>query len=226
MRRLAVALAVLLCAASLAAAGQAARPVPEARRLLEDEVLAELNRARTDPRTYAERLRELRRSFRDRFTFIEGGTAFLTREGVEAVDEAIAFLAGAPAAIAMKASPGLARAAGDHMRDQALHGGVGHAGSDGSDPTARMARYVQLESQDAAVLARRVLVGEVIGYGRQEARAIVAMLLVDDGVPGRGHRQAIFNPDYTHAGVACGSHPVHGSLCVIDLAGSIREKGG
>jgi uncharacterized protein YkwD len=50
------------------------------------------------------------------------------------------------------------------------------------------------------------------------------MLIVDDDVPDRGHRQAIFNPDYTQAGVAFGPHPLYNWVCVVDFAGSFREK--
>lgn len=190
----------------------------------EDEVLAELNRARTDPRAYAGYLSELRRSFRDRFTYTEEGINYLTQEGVAAVDEAIAFLEQAPAVPGLKGSRGLALAARDLVLDQALRGGTGHIGSDGSDPAQRMGRHGGLTPHHFLIGGSNISAGEVIGYGRNRARAIVTMLIVDDGVPGRGHRQAIFNTRYTHAGVAFGPHLQYVWVCVIDLAGSFREK--
>lgn len=51
------------------------------------------------------------------------------------------------------------------------------------------------------------------------------LLIVDDGVPDRGHRQAIFNPAYTQVGVSCGRHVVYDWVCVIDLADAFLEKG-
>ena len=64
--------------------------------------------------------------------------------------------------------------------------------------------------------------GENIAYGdyrRAAAADIVRQLIVDDGVPDRGHRLNIFSADYALAGMACGRHPRHHTVCVIDFAG-------
>jgi uncharacterized protein YkwD len=191
---------------------------------LEDEVLAEINRVRSDPRGYAEELRWLRSSFRDRFTFVDDGVNYLTQEGVAAVDEAIAFLQQARAVPVLAGSRGLALAARDLVLDQALRGGTGHVASDGSDPPRRMGRYGRLTPPHFLSQADRAAAGEVIAYGRDRAQAIVAMLIVDDGVPGRGHRRAIFDHRFSLAGVAFGPHPLYGWTCVVDLAGAFREN--
>lgn len=190
----------------------------------ESEVLAELNRARGDPRGYAESLRRLRDSFRDRFSYVEDGVNYLTQEGIAAVDEAIAFLLQARAVAALGESRGLALAARDLVVDQALRGGTGHRGSDGSDPLQRVGRYLRLTPSHFLTQADRVAVGEVIAYGRDRARAIVTMLIVDDGVPDRGHRQAVFDSRFTHAGIAFGPHSLYGWACAIDLAGAFQER--
>lgn len=192
---------------------------------LESEVLAEINRARGDPRGYAADLRRLRESFRDRFSYVDDGVNYLTQEGVDAVDEAIAYLEKARALPALAAAHGLALAARDLVLDQALRGGTGHVASDGSDPLRRLERYIKLTPSHFLTQAGRVAVGEVIAYGRDQARAIVAVLIVDDGVPDRGHRRALFDLRFTHAGAAFGPHPLYGWACVVDLAGSFREKG-
>lgn len=203
----------------------AAEPAPPSfHSRLESEVLAEINRARTDPRGYAASLRRLRESFRDRFSYVDDGLNYLTQEGVAAVDEAIAFLEAAAAAPALAGSRGLALSARDLVVDQALRGGTGHLASDGSDPLERMNRYGRLAGARLQPLGGGAAAGEVIAYGRDRAPAIVAMLIVDDGVPGRGHRRALFDPRFSHAGVAYGPHPLYGWACVVDLAGSFREK--
>jgi uncharacterized protein YkwD len=203
----------------------AAAPAPASfHSRLESEVLAEINHARSDPRGYAASLRRLRASFRDRFSYVDDGVNYLTQEGVDAVDEAIAFLQGARAVPALEGSRGLALAARDLVLDQALRGGTGHAASDGSDPLRRLERYVRMTPSHFLTQADRVAVSEVIAYGRDQARAIVAILIIDDGVPGRGHRMAVFDPRFSHAGVAFGPHPLYGWACVVDLAGAFQEK--
>jgi uncharacterized protein YkwD len=72
-----------------------------------------------------------------------------------------------------------------------------------------------------------VAIGEAISYGPyriDRGRDVIAQLLVDDGVPGRGHRKTIFDTDYRLAGVSCGSHPLFATTCVIDFAGGEKKK--
>ena len=59
--------------------------------------------------------------------------------------------------------------------------------------------------------------GENISYGDDNARNIVIQLLVDDGVPSRGHRKNILNFKFDEVGVSVGKHSGYGSMCVIDF---------
>jgi uncharacterized protein YkwD len=66
---------------------------------------------------------------------------------------------------------------------------------------------------------------ENVDYGQfTSGRDVVVDLIVDDGVPDRGHRRNIFDPSARVAGVACGRHPRYGSMCVIDQVGSYVPK--
>jgi len=65
--------------------------------------------------------------------------------------------------------------------------------------------------------------GENISYGYSDAAMIVATLIVDDGVRGRGHRKNIFSRSFAVAGIACGPHTRFGGMCVIDFAGGFVE---
>jgi uncharacterized protein YkwD len=109
---------------------------------------------------------------------------------------------------ALAESTALDRAADDLVRDEGPRGGRGHVGADGSQPWTRMQRYAKGLTG----------FGEANAYGPTDARSIVIGLLVDDGVPSRGHRVGLLNPIFTLAGVSYGLHATYHAMCVIDLA--------
>ncbi|MBX9576363.1 MAG: CAP domain-containing protein [Caulobacteraceae bacterium] len=171
-----------------------------------DAMLAELNAARTDPQAYAARVRAFRGLFTgDRFQR-PGEIAVVTQEGVAAVDEAIRFLATQPALPALGRSTPLDRAAVEHAAEQGRTGRVGHDGADGSSPHDRMRRH-----------GRWRATAEAIAYGPTPEQAVM-QLIVDDGVPDRGHRTILFSPTYRLVGAACGPHPVWRTVCVLNFA--------
>lgn len=181
---------------------------------LEQEVVEEMNRARQNPSHYARHLEELKSYFDKDLLKLPGKIPVRTREGVKAVEEAIAFLKQARPLGPLKISEGMSRAARDHVLDQGRSGKTGHIGQDGSKPYERMERYGSWEG----------LSGENIAYGDETARMIVMQLIIDDGVPNRGHRENIFNPEFHFTGVAVGAHPVYRTMCVITFAGRFVEK--
>lgn len=181
---------------------------------LELDVLRETNLARTSPRAYAQYLEPMLDWFDGRTLRRPGSDVGLrTEEGVAAVREAIRFLREQEPVAALEWSDGLWRAARDHARDQSTTGATGHEGADGSTMEQRMNRYGQWQSAAA----------ENIDYGSAEARDVVISLIVDDGVPNRGHRTNIFNPRLGVAGVACAPHERYRQVCVIDYAGGYEE---
>jgi uncharacterized protein YkwD len=210
--------AALLASLILITSGFVAPPhpapaVPDWGRLARD-VQAETNLLRRDPSGYVRYLQTLLPRF-DGLVLERPGRPFLrTEEGAPAVQEAIEALRAAQPANPLDWSPGLARAAGDHVRDQGPVGGTEHVGTDGSDPARRMERYGQW----------RGAVAENIAYGENPAREVVLQLLIDDGVPGRGHREALLDPEWGVAGVACGRHRDYGQMCVMDYAMGYVER--
>jgi len=129
----------------------------------------------------------------------------VTREGRAAVQEAIDFLRQQGAIRSLEASTLVAQAAHSHSQDQA-NGALGHTGSDGSTPGDRIARTGVLHTAS----------GENIAYGSTTGQEVILDLIVDDGVPDRGHRVNIFAPGWTHTGASCGPHEGYGLVCVIN----------
>ena len=194
--------------AALAMLSLAADAQPPAAASLEEEVIAEINEARTNPAAYAGKLRQYRSHFQENVVHLPGSDVGLrTREGVAAVDQAIAFLTRQAPVTPLQYSPDLAEAARALAAHQALVGGTGHTDAEGLDGRARIKSH-----KGSGLMA------EATAYGASDAAAVVRQLVVDDGVPSRPHRKILFEDKYRRAGVACGSHPIARSVCVIDLS--------
>ena len=181
---------------------------------LEREVIEELNLARSHPKVYADFLASYADLFIGREVHESGKTILLTKEGKEAVIEAIKFLRKqAPLGI-LKASIGMSKGAGDMVRMQETTSQIGHKGRDGSTFAERISRYGTWSG----------LCSENIDYGNNVARRIVMALIIDDGVGSRGHRKSIFEPGFKRVGVSFGSHKTYNYMCVIEYAIGYTEK--
>jgi len=143
-----------------------------------------------------------------------GDIPILTKEGDAALVEAIQFLESVKPLPALKVSQGMSRGARDHVEFQGKGGTIGHGSTEGGQPWDRISRYGTWKKT----------VGENIAYGQSRARDVVVSLIVDDGVPGRGHRQNIFNPNFRVVGNACGPHAIYGTMCVMIFACGYLEK--
>lgn len=183
---------------------------------LDKEIVGEINLARQNPKKYASFLEQLKPYYVGKFIKRPGEPTVMTEEGVSAVDEAIRFLKSVKPVATLKYSEGMSKAAMDHIRDQGQKGMLGHRGSDSSQPADRVNRYGTWQW----------IVGENISYGRDQARDIVIGLIIDDGIPSRGHRENIFNQSYHFVGVAYGDHKTFGAMSVITFAGGYVEKRG
>ena len=183
---------------------------------IEQDLLAEMNRLRAKPQSFIPVLKEYRSHFKGKKVFRPGEITLVTNEGVGAVDNTIDFLESAGPLAALRLSAGMSKAAAVHVEDLGPKGKYGHYGTDGSSPSDRLKRYGQ----------PKVGAAENLGFGERDGRRMVLMLLIDDGVPGRGHRKNMFNPKYKVVGVSCGSHATYGYMCVIDFAGDFVETSG
>jgi uncharacterized protein YkwD len=169
---------------------------------LDDAVLAEINFARANPADYA---RELRRQA------VSVGRGDYSGNDPEAVEEAIDFLQQQPSLPPLKWDDRVAVAANQHTRVQGPRGDVGHGAAGG------LGRRLQGAGVWAGMSA------ENISYGYDDARDVVRQLIIDSGVPTRGHRHNIFGTGYQLVGVSCGAHRAYGAMCTIDFAGALAR---
>lgn len=181
---------------------------------LERGIIAEMNRARTNPPAYRQVLVAWRSKFVGNKVRLRDRAFLQTQEGTSAVDEAIRVLGTTRPVGSLRFSAGLSAAARDHVRDQGSKGATGHNGSDGRTPIQRIERYGQWQR----------IAGENIAYGPATAQAVVRDLIIDDGVPDRGHRTNMFQPQFRVTGVACGYHRRYRVMCDINYAGGFRSR--
>lgn len=177
---------------------------------LERQVLVALNDMRAEPAAHVGDLQSYSRHLRGKLATMPGTkVVYRTAEGAAPVYEAVSFLRGVDGRARLVTDGVLAAAAADHVSEQRHSGNTGHYGSDGSSPSIRVARR-----------GGGQMVTEVIAYGAFDATDVVRQLVIDDGVPGRGHRKAVFGARLRYAGVACGPHPKFRTMCVIEMAES------
>lgn len=185
-------------------------------RALEQDILTETNRLRTNPSVYANELEALKPHYKGKNLRLPTWTFQLeTAEGIAAVAEAIQALRQTSALANLTYSEGMTAGARDHLQDLIRNNLAGHIGSNGNEPIQRVQRYGKVTSR----------MGENISYSPlNTARHHLSQLLIDDDVPDRGHRRALLNLDYRVMGVACGIHPSLGHTCVMTYADGYQES--
>jgi len=188
---------------------------------VEKDVILEMNKARADPKKYAELYIKPMLQYKWGGPFgsnsylIPGGTVYMsTSEGKNGIQSCINDLSKRQSMPPLLPSKGLFLAAKDHANDTGPKGITGHTGSDKSTLAQRINRYGRWDGR----------CGENISYGYNTGRDILVQLLVDDGVSNRGHRNNILNKDFKYTGAAIGSHKSYTYLCVIDYANVYTEK--
>ncbi len=207
--------AALIFGTSVIRPSHAQQP-PENAGAFEKDLFEKLNALRADPKSMIPMLEELKGRFRGNSIVFPDGSTVRSPEGPAVVDEAIAFLAGTAPVQKLAWTEGLAKSARDHCADQGASAKSGHRGGDGSAPQDRMRRYGAFTRS-----------GENLAYGwyaGDSPEAILVQLVVDDGVKDRAHRKSLFRPEFTHVGIAHGSHPRLRTMTVINLAAGYRQK--
>lgn len=105
-------------------------------------------------------------------------------------------------------------AAKEHADDMGRSGKTGHTGTKGSSLSGRINQF--------GIWDRSI--SENCSYGFADPLGIVLQLLIDDGVPSRGHRKNIMNRETAFMGTSIAPHRKYDWNCVQDFAGAIRDK--
>lgn len=175
---------------------------------LPEQIRNRINGIRGEPVEYAADLQAFKNRFKGNVAYTSSRPrGVVTVEGVAAVDDAILYVGKQPPRAPLEYSPVLTAVAQALVNEQGPRGTTGHMFADGTGPADRSKRA----GGDS-------FVSESIGYGSGGADEIVLRLIVDDGVPGRGHRKMLLSQEYRYVGIACGPHAVYGQMCVIDFS--------
>jgi uncharacterized protein YkwD len=181
----------------------------------EKDMIYEINRVRSDPRSYLpyiepmlalaeQKLKEDGKGGRNyslTTTTYDGGKKqidttwhFINEEEVHALKTLVEDLKKWERLSILKPDQGIYKAAAKHAVDQEQHDWtLGHTGTDGSAPWDRITKF-----SPAMRFGNENIAGNSMIV---TARDIVIQLLVDEGIPGYGHRYNLLDPQWTH--VAC-----------------------
>lgn len=204
-----IAVPLLLVAVCIISVGYQSMPADDEKQQAQ-AVIAEMNRCRQNPKDYAETaLKKRLECFVDETVYLDAnGNRIVTSEGRRRVLEAISELRGMQPVDPLAYDEELTNAARFHCSDIGPSGLTGHNSSDGTSMTDRLKRYVK----------DRMSWGENIEFGSSNAEDIVVNLVIDDGVPSRGHLRNIMESSYHRAGAAIGPHQQYRFMCVIDFS--------
>lgn len=146
----------------------------------EQLMLDEINLLRADPKGYITYVREY---------IVDLQTNGSFGNSIQTAQELITELQRTPKLPILEVTPCIYKAAVSHGKDLYARGEMNHRGSDDSWPWDRILRTCDNMSE-----GNENLVG-----GPEDIRRAVMLLLVDEGIPSRGHRKTLLNPDWRYA---------------------------
>ncbi|OQX11077.1 MAG: hypothetical protein BWK80_45140 [Desulfobacteraceae bacterium IS3] len=162
----------------------------------EMQVIAEINKARTNPPQFAEQ-----------YLAEWAGKSSNARECYEKMKRMTPREALIP-------SFALSQAAKDFANESGRSGLVGSTGSDSSGLWTRIDKYGIWSG----------VVAESISYGYDDPLTIIAQLLVDSKTSCGGQQENILNTGNRFVGVGMAAHKTYRYMCVIAFASDIKDK--
>jgi uncharacterized protein YkwD len=180
---------------------------------LEQSLLDEMNKVRTDPKSYIPYLEEYKKLFKGKNVDYPDAM-MMTFEGAKAVDDAIKFLQKATKLEPFSFSGGLTKPARLQLTDLMENYSLGHTGKDGSNIPKRIARFGKVGKLGA----------ENVTNHFSTPKDIVMQMIIDDGVKSRLHRKNLFNKVFKQVGIAHGPGPNNDPITVLVFADSFIEN--
>ncbi len=177
---------------------------------LEKDIIFEMNKARTNPKKYAElEMKPMLKRFIGK-KYFNNNKNYLTTEGKSAVEECLIYLNNTKSSGLLYPDEDLSKAAMAHVKEQGHTGRIGHLSGNQDTLMSRVIKYAK---------SNYASIGENISYGLTSAPDIVSFLLINDGMPLRKHRENLMNTKFNLVGVSCGYHKVYRIMCVIVYGG-------
>lgn len=101
------------------------------------------------------------------------------------------------------------------MNDIGVKGLLQHESSNGQSVKERFTNFGKFVS----------CYGENLSFNCDTAEEVVAQLIIDDGLPERGHRDNIFNKEFRVFGCFSGPHKEFEMMTCMDFAGGFVKAG-
>jgi len=180
---------------------------------LSNSIVVEHNNVRRDPKSYIPILEKYITYFKGTIIYKPNEIPIQTNEGVKAYEDAIQFLKEQAPVSDFLFEERLSKSCLDHVNDVGPKGMISHESSDGKTVTDRIEKFAEWDGACA----------ENIDFGSKTGVDVVVGIIVDDGVPNKGHRRNLFSPDLKIMGVSSGLHKDYDVISVIDYVGGLRE---
>lgn len=183
---------------------------------LKIQIIKEINKARTDPKSYIEILEKDKSYFKDNVLYRPDEDPLRTQEGDSAHDEAIEFLNSLDCGLnELQHSEYLDHACEDHVNDIGETGAISHEGSNKETISDRVENYAEWDY----VLCQN------IDFGGRNVNEIIISFITGDGDPNRTHRKNMFREDINFVGCASGKHLDTDIVSIACFAGNVRNLG-
>ena len=152
----------------------------------EQQMIDEINLLRKDPKGYVKHVEEYINQVKNDAML----DAAYKAEEISTAKELIQELKNLNPLPILEPHQGLHRVGMTHGKDVQKQGMIGHKGSDGSWPWDRVKRDTELSDGNENLVA-----------GGTTVKESLMILLVDSGIPGRGHRKTLLEPKWTQCGI-------------------------